>query len=129
MIPIFKHVRFDDEVIEAVAGYISGMSNTQVVWVYEPSKEAKAYFDTSTALAESGKTTFLQECAQCHDNAGSGEPNTAVPPISNQYPEYLKKQVADFRSGERQHEHSDSCSKLSQEELEAVLYYLVEKKS
>lgn len=127
MIPIFKHVNFDGEVIEKVSAYISGMSERSLnLWPYEAPREIIGGFGSQAAFAETGKARYTKACAECHGNDARGGLNGAVPPLVNQYVAYLNKQIGDFSAGRRSHAQSDRCAALPEAEKQAVFNYLVE---
>ncbi|MEL6644186.1 MAG: c-type cytochrome [Pseudomonadota bacterium] len=66
------------------------------------------------------------ECATCHDNAPDGDPT--VPHLTAQKPDYLAKQMSDFRDGRRDAVqvpglHAGRLA-LPDSELEAIAVYL-----
>lgn len=128
MIPIFEDYRFDGELIERVAAYLSGMPEPSLnLWPYRPSKEALAEFDSRDEFDALGEEIFQRDCADCHGKDARGRPDKETPPLVNQYPAYLKKQIEDFVAGNRIHEHSTKMfGELYSEEREAVFQYLVE---
>lgn len=127
MIPIFKHHRFDEQVIATVSAHIASMSPPGLpLWPYEASAEALAEFESSTAFAEAGASTYAEQCGSCHGTAGEGDAEAGAPPLIDQYPAYLRKQIADFASGRRSHAESQSCAAVSPAEAEAVISHLVE---
>lgn len=127
MIPIFRHHKFDGRVIATVAAYVAAMPPQDIgVWSYEPSAEALAALELRPALKGAGQVVFQRDCAACHGDKGQGRSDIGAPPLVNQYPAYLEKQVADFKSGTRRHDNSEACSALSRPELEAVLSFLIE---
>lgn len=138
MIPIFKHVRFDETVIDMVSAHIAAMSVPDLgLWPYEPDPDALAAFDSRAAYAAAGEQTYQEQCAGCHGAEGqgsgwaeSGERETAsdkaAPPLVAQYPAYLRKQMGDFASGARKHAHSDACGAPDSAKADAIVNYLVE---
>jgi cytochrome c553 len=125
MIPIFKHHRFDAEVIETVSEHIAAMQPPGLsLWPYQPSAGALEQYGSKQALAAAGATRFEADCAQCHgsDGAGTGD----GPPLTDQYPAYLSKQIRDFGSGQRALPASAQCGSPDEAETEALLYQLVE---
>jgi len=127
MIPIFKHVRFDAAVIETVAAYVAGMSKPDLsLWPYQASKQALDGFESKTVFAAAGQAAYQADCASCHGGKGQGGAQTGAPPLVNQYPAYLGKQMDDFAGGRRSHAHSENCAALPSGTREAVINYLVE---
>lgn len=128
MIPIFEDYRFNDELITRVAQYISRMSEPNLnLWPYSPSEKALAEFDSRSEFNDLGEEIFQRDCAQCHGEDARGRKDKHTPPLVNQYPSYLGKQIGDFVAGSREHEHSTKMfGELYPEEREAVFNYLVE---
>ena len=127
MIPIFNNYRFDDEVIAIVARYIAEMSPRPLsLWPYEVPADALTAYPSRQAFAEAGGRAYRDGCAECHGEDGQGLTAEAIPPLVNQYPRYLAKQMDDFAAGTRQHEEANQCGNLEGPERQAVLSYLVE---
>jgi len=127
MIPIFKHHRFDAEVIATVAGHIAAMPQPDLaLWPYVPRPEALAAFDSKAAYREAGGELYADRCADCHGAAGGGDDAAGAPPLTNQYPAYLGKQIGDFAGGRRTHADSEQCAELTAVEADAVINHLVE---
>lgn len=125
MIPIFKHHRFDDAVIALVSEHIAAMPAPGLsLWPYRPSPEAIDAYGSKPALASAGAERFQRDCASCHaeDGTGSGE----APPLIDQYPAYLRKQIADFAAGRREHAVAEHCGAPDPNEAEALIHHLVE---
>ncbi|MBK5969894.1 hypothetical protein CCR91_14260 [Thiorhodovibrio winogradskyi] len=137
MIPIFKHVRFDEEVIDMVSAYIASMSVPDLsLWPYEPDPAALAAFDSREAYAAAGEQAYRDQCAGCHGDGGQGdggqdgrEPapsGMSAPPLVAQYPTYLRKQMGDFASRAREHAHSAKCGAPDAPTADAIVNHLVE---
>jgi len=127
MIPIFQNYRFDDEVIAVVARYLADMPPDSLsLWPYEVPQDALAAYPSRQAFAEAGARTYRDGCARCHGEDGLGSAAEATPPLVNQYPRYLDKQIDDFAAGTRRHEEASQCGSLEGPERQAVLDYLVE---
>jgi len=72
---------------------------------------------------ERGAALFEDECSDCHGPEGWGEEET--PPLAGQYTEYLRRQIAKFRSGERRNEDMDGVlDPLSDKDVQDILAYL-----
>ena len=127
MIPIFKHHRFDYEVVATVSAYIAGMRPPGLsLWPYEPEPNALAVFETRAAFNAAGADEYTSGCASCHGAAGEGVDDAGAPPLTDQYPAYLRKQIADFVNGRRSHADSARCADLTPAEADAVIGHLVE---
>lgn len=126
MIPIFKHNRFDETVIDVVAEHIAEMPEPGLaLWPYQPSKAAIAAYESKQALAAAGAERYQANCATCHGQDGSGLPD-AGPPLIDQYPAYLSKQISDFAAGRRDHAAADQCGAPDAAQSEALIDHLVE---
>ncbi|MBK1705436.1 c-type cytochrome [Halochromatium glycolicum] len=124
MIPIFKHHRFDETVIDKVSAHIAAMPPPQLaLWPYEPSRDAIETYGSKQALAAAGAERYQADCASCHGDEGGGG---SAPPLIDQYPAYLSKQIRDFGAGRRTHPAADQCGSLDAAQTEALLDHLVE---
>jgi cytochrome c553 len=75
-----------------------------------------------------GSATFAQVCASCHGADGnSGSP--ANPKLAGQHPEYLVKQLIEFKSGKRANAiMSGFASQLSEADMKGIAYWVAEQK-
>jgi cytochrome c553 len=127
MIPIFKHHRFDDEVIATVSEHIAEMPPPGLaLWPYEPDPEALAAFESRAAYDASGSEIYAERCAGCHGARAEGIADEGAPPLSDQYPTYLLKQITDFVAGRRSHAASEKCASVSPSEADAVIARVVD---
>jgi len=125
MIPIFKHHRFDEAVIDTVSEHIAAMRTPDLaLWPYEPSEEAIDTYGSKQALAAAGAERYAAECASCHGEDGAG--GTEAPPLINQYPSYLAKQIQDFGAGRRTHTAAEQCGAPDAAQTETLINHLVE---
>lgn len=76
-----------------------------------------------------GEASFTAVCAACHGADGnSGTP--ANPKLSQQHPEYLVKQLQEFKSGKRNNAiMTGFASALSEEDMKNIAYWVSSKKS
>ncbi|MBK1618816.1 hypothetical protein CKO42_10300 [Lamprobacter modestohalophilus] len=126
MIPIFKHHRFDETVIDLVAEYIATMRPPELaLWPYQPSEAALADYGSKQALASAGAERYQADCASCHGDDGDGSLGNG-PPLIDQYPAYLSKQISDFAAGRREHAAAEQCGAPDAAESEALIFHLVE---
>jgi cytochrome c553 len=73
--------------------------------------------------AERGAGIYEEECSDCHGPEGWGEDD--VPQLAGQYTEYLRRQIDNFRSGERKNEDMDGVfDAISATDLEDLFAYL-----
>jgi len=100
------------------AGSFSVSANTPV-----PEAPAKA---AKPDLAK-GEASFGAVCAACHGADGnSGTP--ANPKLSQQHPEYLIKQLQEFKSGKRANAiMSGMAAALSEDDMRNIAYWLASK--
>jgi cytochrome c553 len=125
MIPIFKHHRFDEAVIDTVSEHIAAMRPPGLaLWPYAPSSEAIAVYGSKQALAAAGAEQYQAECAGCHGPDASGR--NQAPPLVDQYPAYLAKQIRDFGTGQREHRAAEHCGAPDAAQTEALLHQIVE---
>lgn len=76
-----------------------------------------------------GEATFTAVCASCHGADGnSGSPTN--PKLAQQHPEYLVKQLQEFKSGKRNNAvMSGFASSLSDQDMKNISYWLASKKT
>jgi cbb3-type cytochrome c oxidase subunit III len=76
-----------------------------------------------------GEATFTAMCAACHGADGnSGTP--AYPKLSQQHPEYLVKQLQEFKSGKRKDAIMQGfAATLSDDDMKNVAYWATSKKA
>jgi cytochrome c553 len=127
MVPIFKHHRFDAEIIDLVAGHVAGFTPPALsLWPYEPTPESLAAFDDKAAFEQAGAATYADACAGCHGADATGNADGTVPPLVGQYPAYLEKQIGDFARGERKMPAEGRCGEVTPALAEAVISHVVE---
>jgi cbb3-type cytochrome c oxidase subunit III len=103
------------------AGSFAASANTAAPEA--PAKEAKA---AKPDLAK-GEASFGAVCAACHGADGnSGTP--AYPKLAQQHPEYLVKQLQEFKSGKRANAvMSGMAAALSDDDMRNIAYWLTSK--
>ena len=76
-----------------------------------------------------GEAKFTAACAACHGADGnSGSP--ANPKLAQQHPEYLVKQLMEFKSGVRKNAIMQGLAAgLSDEDMKNISFWLASKKS
>ena len=76
-----------------------------------------------------GEASYTPVCAACHGTDGnSGTP--AYPKLSQQHPEYLVKQLQEFKSGKRNNAVMKGfASALSDEDMKNIAYWVAAKKA
>jgi cbb3-type cytochrome c oxidase subunit III len=76
-----------------------------------------------------GEATFSAVCAACH-GADGNSPTPAYPKLAQQHPEYLVKQLQEFKSGKRVNPLMVGfASMLSDEDMKNVAYWVAAKKA
>ena len=76
-----------------------------------------------------GEASFTAVCAACHGADGnSGTP--ANPKLSQQHPEYLVKQLAEYKSGKRKNAIMQGmAAALSEEDMKNIAFWVTSKKA
>lgn len=94
---------------------------------------APAHADAAAAVAQpdlvKGAATFGGVCISCHGADGnSGTP--AYPKLAQQHPDYLVKQLQEFKSGKRKNAIMQGfASALSEDDMKNVAYFVGSKKA
>lgn len=75
-----------------------------------------------------GEATYAAVCVSCHGaNGNSGTP--AYPKLAQQHPEYLVKQLQEFKSGKRKNAIMQGfAAMLSEDDMKNVAYWATSKK-
>jgi len=66
-------------------------------------------------------------CALCHGAEGESA-SPIFPRLAGQHPEYMAKQLADFKAGRRKGTMNDQAAELTDEEMKALGAYFAQKK-
>lgn len=73
-------------------------------------------------------TTAVSACIACHGPFGEGNKPAAFPSLHSQHAEYLIKTLTDFKTGNRSKSRENTmymiASKMSDQEIKAVSYYI-----
>ena len=76
-----------------------------------------------------GEATFTAVCAGCH-GADGNSPAPTYPKLAQQHPQYLVKQLQEFKSGKRASPIMQGfASTLSDDDMKNVAYFITTKKS
>lgn len=71
----------------------------------------------------------IPACMACHGAQGNGMKAAGFPSLGGQHPDYTKAQLKAFRNGTRNNDENnvmrDIVAKMSDEQIEALSYYLV----
>ena len=118
MIPIFKTGRLQSRHIKSVAAYLADLPVPEMPEFGLP--------EAVEADLELGRELYEEGCSLCHGFKGEGKEDTTNPPVIAQYPNYLAKQLLDFRHGRRWHEHAEPLFvEAYPDELDAILAYML----
>lgn len=81
--------------------------------------------DGEKVYTKGGENPMAIACMTCHGMNGEGLAAAGYPSIAGKSPEYLAKQVHDFKEGKRKHPVMDSIAgAISDEEIVAVSEYM-----
>jgi len=109
--------QLDDALIDGLAKYYAAQAPT-------PAQSGGALAAEGQKIFESGAPADgVPPCQACHGAHGEG--NAAVPRVSGQHADYLKKQLEAFRSTLRENAvmHANTTN-MTDREIEAVVSYL-----
>ncbi|MBL8921795.1 MAG: c-type cytochrome [Myxococcaceae bacterium] len=77
---------------------------------------------------DKGKARYLEECADCHGKDGRGRASRDAPMLVGQYPDYLLRQVDEFKKGKRGaaegHPMNGVLAELTSKDISDVLAFL-----
>lgn len=142
MVPYTDERELPPEDIQAVAYYISQIELPTRLPALEQDIAADGSFDALGRLEASnavvniprypgniaaGARSWKKECATCHGKQGQGNPDGTIPPLTGQHSLYLKRQVDNFRHGERLHDAPADAQIFSQfgdSEIDDILAFL-----
>ena len=75
-----------------------------------------------------GERLYQRECGTCHAADGYGKAGEQIPALTGQHSEYLRRQIAGFRKGERLHadtpEDQSVFELISEGEIKDILSWL-----
>ena len=94
-----------------------------------PAPSATATVKVSKPDLVRGEASFTAVCASCHGADGnSGSP--VNPKLSQQHPEYLVKQLQEFKSGKRKNAvMAGFAAALSEDDMKNIAYWAASKKA
>lgn len=110
-----RHRLPDAQAIADVAAYINGLD--------DPSPAGTG----SGELVPTGARIYFRQCETCHGSSGQGDPEHAVPRLSGQHYEYLRRQIYDAVDGRRPGfpmSHVRLLATLDHDGIEGVADYL-----
>lgn len=82
---------------------------------------------TAEQIVKNGNSAGAMACAGCHGSDGSGNNSSGYPRLAGLHPDYLRKQMADFKSGKRDNPLMNTVAKaLSDAEITKLANYFAE---
>ena len=83
--------------------------------------------------AREGRGLYKDECSRCHGPEGRGKLKSSEksvkfgPAIAGQYPQYLKRQIMEFKSGRRPNETdmTEAVEELTEEDIDDILAHVI----
>jgi len=142
MVPYTNDRELPAEDIQAIVTYISAIKlPSKLAAIKEDPNEAGS-FDALERLEESkavinipryagrldaGKRSYKKECATCHGKTGEGSYDGMIPPLAGQYSLYLKRQIENFRKGDRLHDAPEDAqifNEFGDAEIDDILAFL-----
>ena len=142
MVPYTNDRELPEEDILAIAGYLSSIELPTKLRVLEEGEADSQAFDALGRLeasraviniarypgnVDAGKRVYRKECRICHGESGEGTQDGLIPPLAGQRSVYLKKQVENFRKGERLHDDprdAEIFSQCGEGEIDDILAFL-----
>jgi len=122
---------FANIVLAALVGLASSVSSAAdepaAAPAAAPAKPAKPDPAKGDTLF-SASTSTVQSCASCH-NADGNSTIAANPKLAQQHPEYILKQLQDFKSGKRKNSiMSPMAANLSDQDMRDIAWFVASKK-
>ncbi len=142
MIPYTNERELPEEDIQAVVHYLNQI---ELPTKLETLNEGEAESDSFDALSRledgrkminiarytgntnSGGRLYKKECATCHGREGQGNADGSIPQLTGQHSLYIKRQVENFRKGDRIHDDPKDAEIFRQfgdTEIDDILAYL-----
>lgn len=122
----FKEGRRSDEQMSPVAEKLSTEDMTLLGEFFAAQKQAPIKFQVDSAKVEAGrKTSDAVLCPMCHLGGFVGQ--NEIPRVAGQWPQYIKKQLADFKARRRTNDAGNMTSvaaTLSDADIENLSQYI-----
>src|SRR5689334_5360424 len=122
----FKEGRRSDEQMSPVAEKISTDDMMLLGEFFAAQKQAPIKFQVDPAKVEAGrKTSDAVLCPMCHLGGFVGQ--NEIPRVAGQWPQYIKKQLADFKARRRTNDAGNMtsiASSLSDADIENLSQYI-----
>jgi cytochrome c553 len=118
MIPFANDHEMPPEDLETITAYLASIELPRHMSPLDPDQEFDALARLEEAKKvlniphypgdpEKGEKFYRKECASCHGRRGEGDWHKHVPLLTGQHPQYLLRQLAKIRKGERWHDSED----------------------
>ena len=122
----FKEGRRSDEQMSPMAAQLSTEDMTLLGEFFAAQKQAPITFQVDSAKVEAGrKTSDAVLCPMCHLGGFVGQ--NEIPRVAGQWPQYIKKQLADFKARRRTNDAGNMTSvaaTLSDADIENLSQYI-----
>lgn len=122
----FKEGRRTDPVMTAMAANLSHDDMIALGNFFAAQKPLPIDFKANSAKVEAGrKTSDAVLCPMCHLGAFIGQ--NEIPRVAGQYPQYVKKQLHDFKAKRRTNDAGNMTSvagTLSDDDIENLAHYI-----
>jgi cytochrome c553 len=122
----FKEGRRSDEQMSPMAAQLSTEDMTLLGEFFAAQKQAPIKFQVDSAKVEAGrKTSDAVLCPMCHVGGFVGQ--NEIPRVAGQWPQYIKKQLADFKARRRTNDAGNMTSvaaTLSEADIENLSQYI-----
>lgn len=122
----FKEGRRSDEQMSPMAAQLSTEDMMLLGEFFAAQKQAPIKFQADSAKVEAGrKTSDAVLCPMCHLGGFVGQ--NEIPRVAGQWPQYIKKQLADFKARRRTNDAGNMTSvaaTLSDADIENLSQYI-----
>jgi cytochrome c553 len=122
----FKSGARKDPIMSPIAQQLSKEDMQKLAQYFSEKKAKPIAFKADNARAAAGrKVSDLALCPMCHLGGFSGQ--NEIPKVAGQYPEYVIKQLKDFRAKNRTNDAGNMTAyagNLTDEEIENLAHYI-----
>lgn len=130
----FKSGKRKDATMTAMAASLNDEDIKNIAAYFSSQKPVAAKFDSS--LVAKGQDIYrggitdigVAACMGCHSPTGEGNGPAGFPRLKSQHPEYVAKQLQDFKDGKRSNDANKMMrslvKRMSSEEMKAVAAYV-----
>jgi cytochrome c553 len=117
----FKSGNRKNPTMEAMAGHLSDADIDDLAAYFSSQSAAKAGGDAVLAKAGQAKAAM---CSGCHGETLDRSGNGQFPRLAGQHPDYVVKQLTDFKAGSRKNSQMQSiATTISEEDMKALAAY------